>query len=99
MSRIEFTATTKQLALVRQRHRCGSCGERVAQLGEAGRSHHRYGEVAHAHHVRHAKFGGRNTLGNCVILCASCHFLVHEGGNYRYGTVVGRLEDFLHFSG
>jgi 5-methylcytosine-specific restriction endonuclease McrA len=99
MTRQEFPAPTQQLALVRQRFHCASCGSRITRLGEAGRSQHAFGEIGHAHHVRHAKFGGPNSLDNCVILCQACHYSAHEGGNYRHGAVVGRREDFPHFNG
>ncbi len=99
MTREEFSPGTQQLALVRQKRRCASCGSRITRLGEAGRPQHRFGEIAHAHHVLHAKFGGLNTLDNCVIICQACHYSVHEGGNYQHGTVVGRQVDFPHFNG
>jgi 5-methylcytosine-specific restriction endonuclease McrA len=100
MSRAEeFSKGTQQLALVRQKFRCASCGTRVSRLGEPGRVQHTYGEIAHAHHVRHIKRGGTNSLENCVIICQACHYSAHEGGNYRHGTVLGRREDFPHFNG
>jgi hypothetical protein len=34
-----------------------------------------------------------------VILCRSCHYSAHEGGNYRYGTVLGRKQDFRYSNG
>lgn len=95
----EFSRPTQELALSRQRYRCASCGTRISRLGNAGRPAHRYGEGAQAHHLRHIKFGGSDSANNCVILCNSCHYCVHEGGNYRLGTVVGRESDFPHFRG
>src|SRR5262245_29112947 len=100
MSRpIEFSLQTKQRALLRQKNRCGSCGTRIAALGNSGRAEHQYGESAQAHHIEHIKSGGSNVVSNCVILCWSCHYSVHEGGNYRFGTVVGTRSDFPHYSG
>ena len=99
MTRLEFTSATQQLALVRQKFHCALCGTGIARLGEGGRSQHKFGEIAHAHHVRHAKSGGTNALDNCVIICQACHYSVHEGGNYKHGTVIGRREDFPHFNG
>ena len=99
MTRLEFSATTQQMALVRQKFLCALCGARISRLGEAGRSLHKFGEMAHAHHVRHAKFGGSNSLDNCTIICQACHYSAHEGGNYRYGTVIGRPKDFPYFNG
>jgi 5-methylcytosine-specific restriction endonuclease McrA len=95
----EFSRVTQQHALVRQKYRCASCGTRILQLGNAAREQHRFGEGAQAHHVRHIKFAGSDSVDNCVILCRSCHYSAHEGGNYRYGTVVGRESDYPHFHG
>ena len=95
----EFSRPTQQMALARQKHRCASCGTRITALGEAGRAAHRFGEGAQAHHVRHVKLGGTDAAHNCVILCGSCHYSAHEGGNYRFGTVVGRQSDYPHFNG
>lgn len=93
-----FSISIQQAALRRQRHRCGSSGTRISQLGNAGRSDQEYGEGARAHHIVHAKFVGPNTLNNCVILCESCHYSAHEGGNYRYGRVCGAPCGFSHTS-
>jgi 5-methylcytosine-specific restriction endonuclease McrA len=95
----EFTRTTKELALARQRNLCASCGTPITALGQAGRDVHRFGEDAQAHHVKHVKLGGTNDLDNCVVICWSCHYSVHEGGNYRFGAVSGTPEDFPHFNG
>ncbi len=95
----EFSAGTKQLALTRQKFRCASCGASITALGLAGSSTHCFGEGAHAHHMRHLKFGGTASVDNCVILCESCHYSVHEGGNYRFGTVIGRQSDYPHYRG
>jgi 5-methylcytosine-specific restriction endonuclease McrA len=95
----EFTRLTQQRALERQRFRCASCGEQISALGEAGRADHQFGEGAQAHHVQHVSRGGSDSLANCVIVCQSCHYSAHEGGNYRFGTVVGRESDFAYFRG
>jgi 5-methylcytosine-specific restriction endonuclease McrA len=95
----DFTRAVQRAALERQRNYCASCGTSIAALGERGRAQHRFGEGAHAHHLRHAKLGGSGLVDNCVILCTSCHYCVHEGGNYRRGTVVGTVDDYPHFSG
>jgi len=95
----EFSDATQQMALARQKFRCASCGTRVTQLGNAGRVAHQYSEGAQAHHVRHVKFGGGASVANCAILCSSCHYAAHEGGNYRFGTVIGKQSDFPHFEG
>jgi 5-methylcytosine-specific restriction endonuclease McrA len=95
----EFTRKTKELALARQKNLCASCGTPLAALGQAGQTAHKFGESAQAHHVKHVKLGGTNELSNCVVICWSCHYNVHEGGNYRFGSVSGTREDFLYFSG
>ena len=95
----EFTHAIKELALVRQKYLCGSCGTPIKSIGEAGRADHKYGEGAEAHHVKHVKFGGTGDVSNCVVICRSCHYSVHEGGNYRFGTVIGTQSDFPYFTG
>lgn len=99
MARPEFTCPTMELALTRQKNHCASCGTIIYTLGKSGQSKHRFGEIAHAHHVEHAKFKGSNSVENCVIICQSCHYSAHEGGNYRYGTVGGELTDFPYYKG
>lgn len=95
----EFTPITQRQALARQHNKCASCGTHILGLGNIGRGIHRFGEGVQAHHIRHVKFGGTSSLDNCVIICQACHYSVHEGGNYRFGTVVGRKEDFPYFNG
>ncbi len=95
----EFSLETRQRALIRQMNRCGSCGTRISALGGAGQAEHKYGESAQAHHIRHIKLCGSSVLDNCVILCWSCHYCVHEGGNYRGGMVIGEPSDFPHLNG
>ena len=95
----EFSRPTQQLALVRQKNKCASCGTQIFALGLVAKARHRFGEGAQAHHLNHIKLGGTEALENCVILCQSCHYSIHEGGNYRLGTVVGRKSDFPHYSG
>ena len=95
----EFSRATQQVALARQRYRCASCGTHISRLGDAGRMEHRYGEGAQAHHIQHVKLEGTDSVDNCVIICQSCHYSAHEGGNYRFGTVVGRESDYPHFRG
>ncbi len=97
--RQEFSRATQQKALERQKNLCASCGTPIHAVGEAGRAQHRFGESAQAHHIVHAKFGGSNELDNCVVLCEACHYSAHEGGNYRFGTVIGTQSDFPYFDG
>jgi 5-methylcytosine-specific restriction endonuclease McrA len=95
----EFSKGTMKAALARQKFRCACCGEPVTALGNAGRSQHRFGEGVQAHHMTHVKHGGSDGVENCVIICQSCHYSVHEGGNYTHGTVDGTAEDYEFFSG
>jgi predicted restriction endonuclease len=95
----EFSKATKQAALERQKHRCAMCGESITALGYAGQAGHKFGEVAQAHHMRHVKQGGSCGVENCVILCWSCHYSAHEGGNYRHGHVDSSAEDYEFFNG
>ena len=95
----EFSRATQQVALARQRYRCASCGTHISRLGDAGRTEHRYGEGAQAHHIQHIKTEGSDSVDNCAIVCQSCHYSAHEGGNYRYGKVVGSERDYPHFRG
>jgi len=93
----EFDEFTMLKALERQGHRCACCGTSIFCLGEAGRDSHKFGEGAHAHHIKPIKFDGDNSENNCVIICESCHYSVHEGGNYRFGTVYGVSSDYPYF--
>ena len=95
----EFTRKTKALALARQKHLCASCGTPIAGLGRTDQALHKFGESAQAHHIKHVKVGGTNNISNCVVICGSCHYSVHEGGNFRFGSVSGTAEDFPYFSG
>ncbi len=91
MSRLEFSNSTKKEALKRQKNKCAACGEKISMFGKQGQEEHRFGEIAHAHHMLHCQSGGDNSLENCVILCQSCHYTAHNGGDYR------NKEDFLNF--
>lgn len=91
--------TTKRLALERQRKGCACCGEGISRLEGEGRIDHKYGEAARAHHVVHLQQGGSNDLANCVILCESCHYSAHEGGNFRSKDVLASESDYLHYNG
>jgi 5-methylcytosine-specific restriction endonuclease McrA len=95
----EFSEQTKFKALCRQNYRCASCGESIQSLKAVGRINHSYGEAAHAHHIRHVQQGGTNDPFNCVIICESCHYSAHEGGNYRSRAVWASQADFPYFDG
>ena len=94
-----FSRVTKREALERQKHRCASCGETIHELESSGRESHKYGEAARAHHLIHVQQGGTNEIFNCVILCESCHYSIHEGGNYRSKDVRADKSDYPHYDG
>ena len=77
-----FGKTMQRRALGRQGFVCASCGERIVDLGDEGRQHHKYGEGARGHHLIPHKMHGPLTEANCVVLCQSCHTSAH-GNNTR----------------
>jgi 5-methylcytosine-specific restriction endonuclease McrA len=93
----DFVRAIQESALRRQGYRCGSCGTKITALGRSGQQAHKFGESAQAHHVKHVKLGGKGDLANCVILCSSCHYSVHEGGNFRHGKVSGLPTDYPYY--
>jgi hypothetical protein len=99
MSRPEFTISIQKSALGRQNNRCASCGEIIWCLGEEGREDHFYGEIAHAHHMKPCQLGGTNQFSNCVIICESCHYSAHGGGDYRNKDYFGRRSNFPYYEG
>jgi HNH endonuclease len=62
---------------------------------------HKFGEWGEAHHIRHANVGGDASLENCVVICRSCHYSAHGGGDYRDNSeqMQGREGDFPYFRG
>ncbi|MGO9413427.1 MAG: HNH endonuclease [Spirochaetia bacterium] len=78
-----FPTPVQQLALVRQKFRCASCGTHISAVGEAGTGVHRFGERAEGHHVIPHKMGGPITVENCVVVCRACHSSAHQGGRWR----------------
>lgn len=93
-----FLRSTQVEALSRQGNRCALCGESIFALGDESRASHAHGESAQAHHMIPVKCGGSADVTNCVVLCQSCHYTVHEGGNYRFGEVTSRAADYPYFS-
>ena len=78
-----FTKHVRSTAFARQNARCAHCGESLEDLED------------HAHHVIPNQSGdpGRaqdallKSTDNCVVLCATCHYAVHQSGRYRTGAV------------
>ena len=95
----EFSQMTKIMALKRQKNKCGSCGTRIHGIYKIDAAHHKFGEHAEAHHIRHVQQGGTNAVFNCIIICKACHYSVHEGGNYRSKDILATQADFPHFNG
>lgn len=83
---MKFSTNTKTAARLRQKGRCGICGEKLDDLWEE------------AHHLRPHSMGGRDHVDNCVILCDQCHHRAHYDGRYRNGFVAPRSY-FRHFYG
>ena len=78
-----FTDKTRKAAFARQQMVCACCGDYLGNLYD------------NAHHVVPNQVGRANDAGhawlrevdNCVILCDSCHFRVHQDGKYENGAV------------
>jgi 5-methylcytosine-specific restriction endonuclease McrA len=87
-------------ALARQQHRCASCETPIVALGRRPELH-LFGEWGEAHHVRHARAGGDASFENCVIICRSCHYSAHAGGDYRDNSeqMQGSVADFPNYYG
>jgi HNH endonuclease len=83
LDHLNFPPSIQVLALGRQRHRCASCGTKIASIGRAGQATHKFGEGAEGHHVIPHKMGGPITVENCVVLCRACHLNAHQGGRWR----------------
>jgi HNH endonuclease len=79
----EFTSATIKAAFVRQNGHCASCGIRIWKMGREGAMWHKFGEHAEAHHVKPVLAGGTADADNCVILCRTCHYSAHQGGNWQ----------------
>lgn len=96
----EFASHTKLQALTRQDFLCASCASLIVPVSGKKLISVAWGESVDAHHRRPMiKHGGGGNVENCVILCDSCHYSAHEGGNYRRGTVWGRIKDYPYFNG
>jgi hypothetical protein len=89
-----FRSAAQSAARVRQLGRCARCGDSLDDVEE------------HAHHVipnqsgnpgdpRHAWL---RSADNCVVLCHTCHDVVHAGGRYRAGAVAP-ADYFTHSHG
>ncbi|GAB3688898.1 hypothetical protein GCM10027592_04560 [Spirosoma flavus] len=92
----EFSKSTIADALQRQNGRCGICGENVLVLGRK----------FNAHHITSAKYGGTDSLDNCVILCdededgwrgGGCHLFAH-GDSFRRAFELNRSE-YIYING
>jgi hypothetical protein len=79
----DFSETVKREAFFRQWNLCAHCGRNLINI------------VDHAHHVLPNQVGNPKnsnddwirSVDNCVILCDTCHYRVHENGHYRTGAV------------
>jgi len=81
-------------ARLRQGGKCACCGEDLDDILE------------HAHHVVPNQSGRAGadqhawlaSVDNCVVLCETCHYRVHQDGRYRDGAVAPP-EYYLHSHG
>ena len=79
----DFPDAVKEQAFLRQWDLCAHCGEPMPYLED------------HAHHVIPNQAGDPGDaaddllrgLDNCVVLCSTCHYAVHDSGRYRDGPV------------
>jgi 5-methylcytosine-specific restriction endonuclease McrA len=67
---MSFTDNTITQAYHRQNGKCAICGRKLDGTHEA-------------HHIKPRKFGGNDTLANCVVLHERCHREDAHGGNTR----------------
>jgi 5-methylcytosine-specific restriction endonuclease McrA len=88
-----FPEPIQRAALARQKHRCASCGSKIYDIGQRGRSRHQFGEGAQGHHVIAHTAGGPITVENCVIVCyPSCHYSAHAG-NWRDISIYSDIKE------
>ena len=66
-----FSSKTKNDARYRQDGVCGVCGRNLDACWEE------------AHHILRQADGGNDGVGNCVILCDTCHYRVHNDGRFK----------------
>lgn len=78
-----FSDMVKNDARLRQDEKCGLCGNRLNNIREI------------AHHVIPKALGGPDEVSNCVVLCDSCKYNIHNNGNYN-SLVVMRKESFIY---
>lgn len=75
---MKFSESTKQRSRFRQRGKCVHCNESLDWQEEF------------AHHLYPHALGGADCVDNCVVLCGSCHYRVHNDGRFRSGIVAPR---------
>jgi hypothetical protein len=94
----EFGQATKLAALERQECLCAMCASLIVPCANKQLISVAWGETAHAHHRRPMQQKGKGTVDNCVIVCRSCHYSAHFGGNYGK-KIIANIEDFRFFFG
>ena len=79
----DFSDKTIEAARVRQEGRCAHCGHDLADLWEE--AHHVVpNQSGDPHHVDDCYLKAED---NCVVLCGTCHYVVHDSGRYVRGGV------------
>lgn len=73
-----FSQSTIDIAWKRAGGRCEKCGKQLVY------ANHEDGERGawEAHHKKAVKDGGSDDLGNCQILCLSCHRATRSYGSH-----------------
>lgn len=79
----DFRTSEQSSARFRQDGLCAVCGESLDDVEEF--AHHvvpnQSGQAANPVHRWLA------SSDNCVVLCPTCHYRVHQNGDYRFGAV------------
>ncbi len=68
---MSFSNLTKLQARLRQRGKCALCGQSLNETEES------------AHYLLRENCGGADKEENCVVLCQSCHPVVHNNASFQ----------------
>jgi len=78
----DFSDTVKNEAFTRQWNRCAHCGESLIDMED--NAHHVVADQAGSISNPHDDF--LRTADNCVYLCLTSHYAVHDSGHYQSGA-------------
>ena len=79
----EFTDKVRNDAFFRQNARCAVCRYSLKDQEEFG--HHVIPDQSGDPEDKQDAF--LRSVDNCVMLCHTCHYVVHDSGHYRVGSV------------